>query len=542
MTPNSKVFQIFLIVFMLCLANCSGTSKSARTGKNLSGALLKNQNSYYYYLASNVERLRGENEAANILLEKALEKNHQSSLLMIEQAWVKASMADFATAESLASQALQANPKSVEGLLVYGKLKAAQSQTEEAIRYYKKALQLDASQSEIYKVMAREYMTLEKTSLAMNALQQCVRKIADSQDCRIYLGTIQLQQKRYDEALKSFQAILDLDPFNLNVLQTLGEIYLLKKDYANAISVFERLQKLEPANTNYSIRLALIYYEKGDKEIAIQEFEKVVKVFPKSDRIRYYLGLLYLDTKQDDLALENLDEVPKGSKFFSDSIQKMLAIYRERNQGDKAIKLLEDKIDESKANPQYFNVKVSLLLSEHLFELAEKTIEAGLEKYTDDENLMFQKAILLDRTNRWDQAKMLLKDLVLVHPKSAKAYNYLGYTMLENGEDVDVAFGFIEKAFELQPQDGHIMDSLGWAYFKKGQIQKSLSWLKKALAEQPKEPTILEHLGDVYLQLRNKRLARKYYEESLQVLLDVTKPSKMQLEQIEQIQQKLGGF
>lgn len=540
MTPK-HFCQFISFILIVTFASCGGTSKSGKTSASIP-ALLKNQNSYYYYLASSLERGEQRNEAANLLLQKALEKDQNSSLLMLDQAWIKASQADFETAEALTNRALKANPKSVDGLLVYGKLKAAQSQTREAIDYYQRALALDSQKLEIYKVMAREYMTLKESSRAQSILKQCVRKITDSRECREYLGVIQLQEKKYNEALASFQVILDLDPFNLTVLQTIGEIHLLKKDYDSAANVFKRLQQLDPTNLNHSIRLALIYYEQKDKDVAIQEFEKVAKVYPKSDRIRYYLGLLYIESKQDDLALENLDRVPKGSNFFADALQKMLAIYRERDQAGQAVELLERKIDEGKANSKYFNVKVSILLSEQLYEEAEKSLEKGLNKYEDDENLMFQKAILLDRTNRWDQAKVLLKDIVLVHPKSAKAYNYLGYTMLEKGENVDVAFGFIQKAIDLQPDDGHIMDSLGWAYFKKGDIKKALDWLKQALSEEPDEPTVLEHLGDVYLQLRNKRRARQYFERSLNVLLEEKKPSKMQLEQIESIQNKLGQF
>ncbi|MCZ6875241.1 MAG: tetratricopeptide repeat protein, partial [bacterium] len=83
------------------------------------------------------------------------------------------------------------------------------------------------------------------------------------------------------------------------------------------------------------------------------------------------------------------------------------------------------------------------------------------------------------------------------------------------GVHLDESIGAIQRALEIEPENGYFLDSLGWAYYKNGWYEKALLELKSAVAAVPDDPVIQEHLGDVYMRLRRLRKARQAWEKSL---------------------------
>ena len=108
-----------------------------------------------------------------------------------------------------------------------------------------------------------------------------------------------------------------------------------------------------------------------------------------------------------------------------------------------------------------------------------------------------------------------MKAVISLDPKNANALNYLGYTYADLGENLDEAERLIKEALKYKPDDGYIIDSLGWVYFKKGDFKKALKYLKKAVDLVSDDPVILEHLGDAYMKTDNRANALKFYKQSL---------------------------
>jgi tetratricopeptide (TPR) repeat protein len=104
----------------------------------------------------------------------------------------------------------------------------------------------------------------------------------------------------------------------------------------------------------------------------------------------------------------------------------------------------------------------------------------------------------LDRAGDWKRAKPALERAVALAPDQASALNHLGYAMLERGDDLATAMRFIARASALSPDDAQITDSLGWALFKQNQIAEAIGVLERAVAKEPREAAIGEHLGDAY--------------------------------------------
>lgn len=390
--------------------------------------------------------------------------------------------------------------------------------------------------------MAREYMALQEKNTAIQTLKNCLRELPESMSCMYYLASIQIQSKNYREALKYFNLILNFNPENPRILQTIAEIHLERKDYSKAISVFKQIRKYDPSDVAATIRLGLIYFQQKQVDKAIAEFSSVYKVFPKSDRVNYFLGLMYQEKKDFDKAFLHFDKINPKSSFFKETLSRMLFILRKKGEPASAVVLLDKKVSKKDKTVQYYRIKTSLYITDHDYKKALSTVNQGLSKYKNHLNLLFQKSLILEKIDQWEEAKEILFGLINGGRSSDRIYNFLGYTMLVRDGEVDEAIKYIEKAKTLNPNDGHIVDSLAWAYFKKGEVNKALNLLFKANQLTPNEPTILEHLGDVYLHLKNKRKAREYFEKSASILQKIQKPSPLESKQLKDIQNKLGEF
>lgn len=129
--------------------------------------------------------------------------------------------------------------------------------------------------------------------------------------------------------------------------------------------------------------------------------------------------------------------------------------------------------------------------------------------------LLFSRAIALERSSDWKRAESDLEHALRLEPDQPYVLNYLGYTWIEHGVNFDKAKVMIERAVDLRPQDGHIVDSLGWLYYRLGDFQKAARHLERAVELRPQDATINDHLGDAYWMVGRRDEARFQWKRSL---------------------------
>ena len=135
-----------------------------------------------------------------------------------------------------------------------------------------------------------------------------------------------------------------------------------------------------------------------------------------------------------------------------------------------------------------------------------------------------------------------MEDIMSRNPDNFDAMNFIGYTYAERGEKLDYAEELINRALELAPGRGYIIDSLGWVYYQRGDFAKALEYLLRASEIPPPDPTILEHVGDAYEKLGKRELAQENYTKALELLnsqkLFTTEDKKIRT----RLKEKLRGF
>lgn len=129
--------------------------------------------------------------------------------------------------------------------------------------------------------------------------------------------------------------------------------------------------------------------------------------------------------------------------------------------------------------------------------------------------LLYARGICYERMGRWDKAEADLKQALALSNENPLVLNYLGYSWIEQGVHLDEAVGMIEKAVEQRPNDGFIVDSLGWARYRLGDYGQAVEYLERAVELEPGDPTINEHLGDAYWHVGRRIEARFQWSHAL---------------------------
>ena len=165
--------------------------------------------------------------------------------------------------------------------------------------------------------------------------------------------------------------------------------------------------------------------------------------------------------------------------------------------------------------PIFYILEASLLRQEEDYLGAEHTLKQGLAQLKNDPELTYELALVYEVLERRDEGLALMESVVRAHPDHANALNYVGYTLAEEGRDLDRALVLVTKASSLDPENGYILDSVAWVHFRKNELKKAWEYIRYAVDLVDTDPTIWEHYGDIAAAMGKKAEARKGYSLSL---------------------------
>jgi tetratricopeptide (TPR) repeat protein len=153
------------------------------------------------------------------------------------------------------------------------------------------------------------------------------------------------------------------------------------------------------------------------------------------------------------------------------------------------------------------------------YDRAVRAYEEGLALDDGHKDLHFQLGVAFEKQGRFDQAVSEFRRVITIDPKHAEAYNYVGYMFAEKGIRLDEAERLIQKALELEPENGYYIDSLGWAYYQQGRYVEAVRELRRAveLTRGKEDPVIYDHLGEAYLKAGDEPSALSAWEKSLEL-------------------------
>ncbi|MEZ5824146.1 MAG: tetratricopeptide repeat protein [Geminicoccaceae bacterium] len=218
-------------------------------------------------------------------------------------------------------------------------------------------------------------------------------------------------------------------------------------------------------------------------------------------------------------ALDALDRVGPQSLYSWEADLLRARAYNIADRNEEAFPLLEEM---SERRPERIDALVSLgdmLRREERYAEAEVAYSEALARIAaigpEHWRLLYARGITYERTDRFELAEADFLQALDLEPEQPFVLNYLGYSWVDKGLNLDRATGMLHRAVELRPEDGFIVDSLGWANFRLGNYEESVENLERAVELQPDDPVINDHLGDAYWRVGRLREARFQWERAL---------------------------
>jgi tetratricopeptide (TPR) repeat protein len=324
----------------------------------------------------------------------------------------------------------------------------------------------------------------------------------------------QMQQGKFEDARELVSTRLEANPFELEakfLLAKLDENAKAPKPFA------EPRQGAAEALFGHAQVLA----ERSLRDWAVIYLELSLHMDPHNGAAQDLLGRLYQGQHRSEDAMALLAQVREDDPWYLQAEIDAANMLFENEKAKEAISRLRV------LGEKYSDVRIQRALARALqfdkqyepaFELFDQLIKQDEE--AADWQLYYSRAICLERTERWQQAIPDFRKALELNPEQADVLNYLGYTFVDAGENLEEGFALIRQAIELRPQAGYIVDSLGWGHYRMGDYEKAVEELERAVVLEPGEPTINDHLGDAYWQVGRKLEAKYQWQRVLSLQPD----------------------
>ncbi|MDD4899010.1 MAG: tetratricopeptide repeat protein [Candidatus Omnitrophica bacterium] len=266
--------------------------------------------------------------------------------------------------------------------------------------------------------------------------------------------------------------------------------------------------------------MGTMYDKLGDLNQAIEEYRKALKSDDSNAIIHLNLAASYIKNNELDKAIEEL-KVTVGLDPEAIEPHAILAlIYSLQNKADLATSEYELALkNASKKEPKNIDIYKSLglvYLQQRNFSAAENIYRSVLDLAPSDVQAHYYLGNIYFELKNKEAAERELKKAVELKPDFAEALNFLGYFYVEENKNLDQALSMIQKALEMDPNNGAYIDSLGWLNFKRGKIEEALKQLKQA-AQLTEDPEIYKHLGEAYFATGDQENAKINWEKSLKL-------------------------
>src|SRR5581483_6751099 len=430
---------------------------------------------------------------------------------------------------------LLAIPESERSAKIYtalGYTHEQQKDYKQAIAAYRKAVELDKDNLEAMRGLAQSLMSDNQSDAALEQYRAIVD--ADPHDAQSYMRIAEIHRRagRFDQALEALKKAEAEVQDSQEVPYNIAVIYQAQGKYDQAAQVLQQLlQKGEKADNSYSAgernnravfleRLGSLYRESGKTQMAVETFRRMLALGDDSVS-RGYQQIIetYRDAKQyadaTAAAQEAVAKLPKDR-----TLKLMLAAQlADSGQVEKGLSLAQSELKNTPEDREVYIALAQIYSRLKRWPEAEAAItkaDSLSSKPDEKEYVLFVGGSIYERQKKYDKAEDMFRRVLASDANNAVALNYLGYMLADRGVRLEEALGYIKKAVQLDPQNGAYLDSLGWAYFKLGNYVLAEENLRKAAERTNNDPTILDHLGDLYLKTDRLKLAAAYWERALQ--------------------------
>jgi tetratricopeptide (TPR) repeat protein len=290
---------------------------------------------------------------------------------------------------------------------------------------------------------------------------------------------------------------------------------LEQKRYAESRVQFQKLLAADPDNNELAFAVALLSLQMGELERAEKELlETLARGKKDAETVHYYLGQLNEAKKADATALEHYRQVVAGDYVYSAHLREAYLLNKADKLDEARAALKSAPVTDDQQKITLVLIDAQMLRDAKRFDTSYQVLVDALKTFPNQPQMLFEVAMAADKVGKPEVFEQALRKLLQVVPDHAQANNALGYSFLERNIHIEEGMKLVEKAYQIEPDDPAITDSVGWGYYRLGKLDKSAEFLRRAFAANP-DPEIAAHLGEVLWAQGNKEEAKKILLESI---------------------------
>jgi tetratricopeptide (TPR) repeat protein len=361
------------------------------------------------------------------------------------------------------------------------------------------------------------------------------------------------------DAVKRYERSYKLDPTALRVVQSYGSFLSRQGSNADALKVFATFEEALPrhplvveasaelkagkklplmvetpqagaAEVLYGLGAAL--GRRGGEDLGLIYLQLALYLAPGHSLALLSLGDLYEAMKKPELAIKTYERVPPNSPLQRNAQIQLALNLDTLDRTDEAKASLEKLIAANPSDLEAIMALGNVLRGRKQFAECADVYSKGVDLITKPERanwvIYYFRGICYERSKQWPKAEVDLKRSLDLFADQPHVLNYLGYSWIDQGVNLDEGMRMIKRAVEQRADDGYIVDSLGWAYYRLGNMEEAVKQLERAVELKPEDPTINDHLGDAYWKVGRQLEARFQWSHARDL-----KPEPEELEKIE---------
>jgi tetratricopeptide (TPR) repeat protein len=498
---------------------------------------------------------------------------------------------DLTKAEAELKTAIKIDPSSEEAVTTLAMLYTDEGDTAHALKVLS-SIPDSARSAKLYAALGAAYEQRKDYKNAIDAYKHAIVLDRDNLDAIRGLAENELNDGQLDAALEQYKVIADSNPEDAQTYVRMSEIYRRQGKYDQALDSLKRADTLVPDTMDVPYSMAAVYQAQGRYDEAIKLLQDLLKKTEKSEagtsqadrnnRAIFIerLGIVYREQENYTAAVETFRKMLSlGDENARTGYQEIIDTYRESKQWPQATATAKEAVQKMPDDRDLRMVLDAQLADTGEFDKAVSDVRAMLKGGAEDREVYLRLGIIYTRAKRWsdaeqalakaeqlstksddkayvsflrgdlyqrqklfDQAETEFKKVLAAtaptDPQAAATLNYLGYMNADRGVRLEESLNYIKQALAFEPNNGAYLDSLGWAYFKLGKYDLAEENLNKAAVHMGADPTVQEHLGDLYQKTNRLKLAAAHWDRAVQEW-NKTVPAEQDQDAFAKVQQKL---
>ncbi|MDY0206082.1 MAG: tetratricopeptide repeat protein [Pseudomonas sp.] len=322
------------------------------------------------------------------------------------------------------------------------------------------------------------------------------------------------QLNRGDEALPLLRNALKKHPDDTRLRMTYARQLIEMNKLEEARAEFLELLQQSPNDDDLRFSLALINMDLEAWMEAQVYLEELIERGSHSNAAQFHLGRVFEELGDTEQALSAYQSVHPKENYLA-AQQRIVTLLLASNQLRKATRHLDNqRLEQADLAIPLYLIEVESLASNDQVEVAWLRINQALDDFQDDPSLLYTRAMIADKRNDLSQLEADLRLIIKRNPDNAMALNALGYTLADRTDRLEEARVLIEQAHEIEPHDAAITDSLGWVYYRLGDLVTAERLLREAFSAFP-DAEVAAHLGEVLWQQNKRSEARRIWNAAL---------------------------